>query len=82
MGYYWLRMMDVAQAKLADRTLDQKEVDFYRAKVSQWVFCCAAWETEEDAVARQDVTLSNACPITPLFCSAFLLSGPDWSVLL
>lgn len=33
MGYYWLRMMDVAQAKLADRTLGQKEVEFYQAKV-------------------------------------------------
>merc|ERR1712000_361279 len=38
MGYYWLRMMDVAQAKLADRTLDQKEVDFYRAKVQTGQF--------------------------------------------
>lgn len=33
MGYYWLRMMDVAQDKLKDRTLPAKEVDFYHAKV-------------------------------------------------
>lgn len=36
MGYYWLRMMDTAAAKLADKTLPQSEVDFYSSKVSQW----------------------------------------------